>query len=139
MNYKKQTIQSHNNNYKFSNFKNLFTFRSFTILSVTLIISFCCRSFIIVFFNLNYTLFNDFFIVGIIISVIRPLVTDLFDVFFVIDLMDDYFDGLYKSKKLDQYNRQQSNVRSSHHRNQNNYYNSETAKDKKYIIKRKFF
>lgn len=77
---------NYNNNLKtskFNNIKNLFTFRSIGIISVTIIISFSLRCLIIYLFNLDLTQFYDFFFVSFLVSFIRPLITDLVDFYLI--------------------------------------------------------
>jgi hypothetical protein len=70
------------NTSRFYNLKNLFTFRSLFILIITLILTFSVRWFIVNYFNYDLYTFKDFFFIGIIVSFIRPLIMDLFDIFY---------------------------------------------------------
>ncbi len=65
----------------FTNLKNLFTLRSLAILFLTLFLSFWARSFIIQFFNLNYSLLSDFIIVGFIVSFLYNIYKPFTDIF----------------------------------------------------------
>ena len=67
---------------RFSNLRNLFTLISFIILALTLVISFSVRWYIVKYFNYDLSHFKDLFIIGSLVSFIRPLVQDVFDVFY---------------------------------------------------------
>ena len=71
-----------NNAPRFSNLRNLFTIRSFLILSITLVISFSVRWYIVNYFNYDLYTFKDFFFIGILVSFVRPLVVDVFDMYY---------------------------------------------------------
>lgn len=75
LNIKKKRIN------KFNNFRKLFTIKNFAILFITIALSFSARCIIISYFTLDITQFYDFCFVGLLVSVIRPLITDLFDIF----------------------------------------------------------
>ena len=68
------------NTMRFSNIKNFLSLKNFTILFFTLFISFFSRLLIIKLFHLDITLFSDFIILGFLVSFIRPIVTDLFNI-----------------------------------------------------------
>lgn len=75
---------NNNNNYnyyKFNNFSNFFSFRNFAILGITIALSFTSRCLIIYFYTLDLTQFSYFFIVSMLVSFIRPLTRDLFDIY----------------------------------------------------------
>ena len=75
---------NHSSSY-FKNFKKLFTFRGLAILVATLVLSFSVRSLVILFFNLDLSQFTDFLFVGILVSFIRVLITDLFEFYLAQD------------------------------------------------------
>ena len=70
------------NTSRFSNLWNFFTFRSFAILAATLVLSFSVRWYIVNCFSYDLYTFKDFFIIGIIVSFIRSLIMDIFDIFY---------------------------------------------------------
>jgi len=67
---------------RFTNLKNLFTLRSLFILIITLLISFSLRWFLVLYFKYDLYAFKDFCIIGFLVSFIRPLILDVFDIFF---------------------------------------------------------
>ena len=67
---------------RFTNLKNLFTLRSLFILIITLLISFSVRWLLVLYFNYDLYVFKDFCITGLLVSFIRPLILDIFDLFF---------------------------------------------------------
>lgn len=79
-------------------------FRNLAILFITIACSFLVRCFIIYLFNLDLSQLSDFFFVGIIVSFIRPLITDLFHIYFSnIILLENtvnikYTTNLYKNE-----------------------------------------
>lgn len=86
-----------NNKYPgFSNFRNLFTFRRLSILTITLALSFSIRMALIFYFKYDPTLFQDFFLLGFSVSFVRSLVTDLFDII-MYSIGVPMYDTTYKS------------------------------------------
>ena len=90
------------NTSRFHNIKNFFSIKNLLILFCTLFISFFFRLVIIKLFALDITLFTDFIFVSSLVSFIRPLVTDFFNIiqYEVIILQELYLPGnvyaLYK-------------------------------------------
>ena len=102
------------------------------ILSITIVISFYLRSFIINLWDLDYTAIQDFFLVGFIISFVRPLVTDLFAIYFPLNYLSNFGEDLSLPKKDIDRNRERfersrghyGRKRPHHNNNYNNYNNN---------------
>ena len=80
-NNKEQQINSSNLANKFSNLRNLFTIRSLLVLAFTMVVSFSFRFLPFSYFDLNLSLLKDFLFTGVLVTIVRPLVTDLLDIF----------------------------------------------------------
>lgn len=55
---------------RFANLRNLFTLRSLAILSITLVLSFAVRWYIVHYFSYDLYQLKDFFIIGLLVSFI---------------------------------------------------------------------
>ena len=78
------TKHNHHTTPRFANLRNLFTLRSLAILSITLVLSFAVRWYIVHYFNYDLSQFKDFFLIGLLVSLIRPLITDVIDMYYPI-------------------------------------------------------
>lgn len=67
---------------RFYNLRNFFTLRSLAILAITLVLSFSVRWSIVHYFNYDLSAFKDFFLIGLLVSLVRPLTMDAFDMFY---------------------------------------------------------
>ena len=61
---------------KFKNFQNWFKLRSFVILSITLFVLFTVRFFLVNYFYLNMFIFMSFYLLKLLVSFLKVIVTD---------------------------------------------------------------
>ena len=131
----------HNNTSRFSHLKNLFTFRSLFILIITLLLSFSVRWYIVYCFSYDLYTFKDFFIIGIIVSFIRSLILDIFDIFYPkIDLSVVSLQEVRElaSANIHSRNQHDSPVQTQFNETLSNDSIDSNTKDFKYKVKRRF-
>jgi len=129
---------------RFSNFKKLFSFKSLCILCVTILLSFLIRLFIVKFFNFDMTLFRDFFITGFLVSLIRPIITDLFEIYFqeyavlseVKELPGNYYNSRNNNNGM---SNQSGNLNNMSRNDKSSSNNLEDKSNVKYILKQRIF
>ena len=132
----------HNKNTSgFSNLKNLFTFRSLFILIITLVLSFSVRWYIVNYFSYDLYTSKDFFIIGIIVSFIRSLIMDMFDIFYPkIDISGASYNGVRElsSETIHRRNQDDRPLQTQFNEMSSNDSIDSNLQDFKYKVKRRF-
>lgn len=91
---------------KFKNFQNWFKLRSFVILFITFFVSFTVRFLFVNYFHLDMSIFMEFYLLGLLVSFLRAIVTDSVDIVILSyfkPLVCEEIDGVvekYDKKKL---------------------------------------
>lgn len=86
------------NYFKFKNFRNLFTFKGFTILVATLVLSFWVRCLVILFYNLDLSPGEELVFLGVLLSFLGFICDSLYDIFSIFHPVSLLYEDTDKGK-----------------------------------------